>query len=79
MLAHGVWVLHEETKIPVVQLLTGTHPPAPGKRAIKAKIEPQSLEVSLQFLKNTTQNIEEFIKTIEHLRGEITAQLGPSP
>lgn len=73
-LAHGVWVKHSNSKLPVLQIVKGSYPPNPGARSIKARIEPRGLEVDLQHLRKAERVISSAVTTLHQLRRELEAQ-----
>ncbi len=80
-LAHGIWIKHDQTRLPTLQVVSGAllntaNLPQP---LAKAKIEPQSLAVELSGLRAAVRDIEQLTKFIQVLRREIEAQLPTSP
>ena len=75
--AHGIWLKHTETNLPTLQIVKGEFPPLPGHKKVKAKIEPVSMAVPHQVLKNILKGIEWSTAQINRLRREIKEQLPP--
>ena len=79
--AHGIWIKHEGTHLPTLQLVSGSllqsikwpHP------LQKAKIEPRALAVELPGLRAAVSDTEQLTKMIQALRREIEEQLSASP
>ena len=74
-IAHGVWLKHSATQKPVLQVVAGSYPPSPGKETVKARIEPQAVELDLENLKHIRTGIEAAITTMGRVKIELAKQL----
>ena len=76
-LAHGIWVRHDTTKLPVLQVTKGSYvlETAGPKTKAKAKIEPLALAVRLADLKTCRRDIEGATVTINQWKRDLGAQL----
>lgn len=74
--AHGIWVKHGNSNMPVLQDTRGSHPQnfAPNAQARKARINPKAQGVTLTNLRNWIHVIDVAVKALEHLGKEIDAQ-----
>ena len=77
-LAHGIWVKHPATKIPVLQALKGkwSHPAMPKTKRI---IVPEGMPITLEALRANTKSIEAGCIVIMRLHRSIEAQLESLP
>ena len=73
-LAHGIWLKHEGSKVPVIQEVKGKYPPSPGAKSVKARIDPRATVVPIETLRQCTKNIEHCIAQIYKLKHGITLQ-----
>ena len=74
-LAHGIWLKHGATKQPVLQIVSGSYPPTPGAQTVKARIDPQAVEIRLQSLKDITREIDNLTLLISLLKHSVGQQL----
>ena len=77
-IAHGVWMKHPSTKLPMLQITKGKWSIAamPG---IKRVVEPQGAVVTIEKLREIVRSIEGAARTVSKLETEIAAQLSASP
>jgi hypothetical protein len=78
-LAHGIWVKHEATTTPVLQVISGSFQIEPGETAVKARINPVAMETSPTELKLTIRDIARLTEAVEALKRDVEAQAGPLP
>lgn len=78
-LAHGIWLKHEGSKLPVIQEVKGKYPPAPGAKSVKARIAPRASVIPIETLIQCTRNIKHCIAQIYKLKHEITLQQTTRP
>lgn len=71
LLAHGIWIKHRGSKLPVIQKATGSYQEEPGQKRTKAKMAPKSMMVELAELKKLSKRIEIATSRIEKLREEV--------
>lgn len=77
-LAHGVWVKHSSTKIPMLQVLKGkwSHPSKPKTKRI---VDPEGIPITLKQLRDNTRAIGRAVTAILMLEAELSAQRPSSP
>lgn len=73
-LAHGVWVKHENSTVPVLQVTSGTYQDHETNSKIKARINPAAFEIGLIQLKQIAAKIEKGTKAIEGLAHAIDVE-----
>lgn len=78
-LAHGLWVDHEGTDTPVLQIVSGSYPIEPGEPAVKARISPIAMETTPEELERTVHDIRRLTEAAEFLRADLEAKGLPSP
>lgn len=78
-LAHGIWLKVKSRRLPWLQVLAGSYPPSPGAKAVKAKIDPQGVEISPTNLREIRAGIESATGMVNVLIAELEARLSPSP
>ena len=76
-LAHGVWVKHDTTNLPVIQVIKGSYLSKPGGKKTKARIDPLAAAVRLKDLKDTVRDIESATVTINRWKRDLSEQLAP--
>ena len=74
-LAHGIWIKHPAGDEPALQKVTGEYSPVEGTPKVKARIDPQALNVPLSELSKLAENIDNATTTINRLQVEIWTQL----
>jgi len=77
-LAHGVWVRHTKTAIPVLQDFSGKHPAGP-EQGQKARIHPKGTAITATNIKDWATGTTNASKLILKWRAEILRQLRASP
>lgn len=78
-LAHGLWIKHDQTEIPVLQVVSGSFPVEEGKPSAKARLTPIAMATTPADLGKTLQDIRNLTGVIERLKDEIEGQTGPLP
>lgn len=73
-LAHGSWVKHTGSSIPVLQVTSGTFPDGPGGKSFKARIRPVAFAVSLPALRSYARGINGARNAVRALAKEIVPQ-----
>ena len=73
-IAHGVWVRHPQSDLPVLQVTTGTFPEKPGGKSIKGRIQPAAFNVTLEDFRSHTRAVDFAYKTVMQLGRELNAQ-----
>lgn len=73
-IAHGVWVRHSGSDLPVLQVTAGTFPEKPGGKSIKGKIRPVALNVTLEDFRSYTRGVNFALKAVKQLGRELNAQ-----
>jgi len=73
-IAHGVWVKHEKSKLPTLQVTVGTHPKTQGEGSVKAKIEPMAFNVTLPVFRSYISGIDNAIKGVKQAAKELKPQ-----
>lgn len=75
-LVHGIWIKRPETKLPVLQVVSGDlfKKAQFPQLSDKAKIEPRALAIELPALRAMVRDTERFIQFAKALRREIEAQ-----
>jgi hypothetical protein len=79
MLAHGVWVNHPGSKLPVLQVISGSWVVEESEPKVKARLQPVSVETSTADLNRTALEIRFLSSVVESLRKNIVDQAGPLP
>lgn len=79
-LAHGIWVKHATTNLPVLQVIKGSYlPPHRGAIKVKARIDPLAAKVHLQGLKAIVHDIETTTVTINQWKRDLAEQIAEQP
>lgn len=73
-IAHGVWVKHSKSDLPVLQVTAGTHPEKPGGKSIKGRIRPAALRVTLEDFSSYTRGVDFAFKAVTQLSRELGKQ-----
>ena len=77
-IAHGIWVKHPFTKLPVLQITKGKWS-IPGMPSIKRVVKPQGVPVTIEQLREIVESLKGAAHTVSKLETEIAAQLSASP
>lgn len=77
-IAHGIWINHPSTKLPVLQYTKGKWS-IPGMPSTKRVIEPQGFPITIEKLREFVWSIEGAALTLSKFETEIAAQLSASP
>jgi len=72
--AHGVWVKHPQSDVPVLQITRGSYSEKPGGRSIKARIHPQAMKITLENFKDYTRGVDFALNAVKQLANELAAQ-----
>lgn len=73
-IAHGIWIKHPSTKLPMLQYTKGKWS-LPAMPKTKRVVEPQGVPVTIEKLREFVKSIEGAARTISKLETEIAAQL----
>ena len=75
-IAHGLWVRHGGTKAPILQVTAGSYARTPGGESVKARIDPQAINVSKEAFATYATGITNAIRGAWKLHRELEVQLG---
>jgi hypothetical protein len=73
-IAHGVWVKHEKSNLPTLQVTAGSYPSTKGGESVKARIDPVAFNVSLKVFQSYIAGIDNAIKGVKQLAKELKPQ-----
>lgn len=73
-IAHGVWVKHSRSDLPVLQVTAGKFPEKPGGKSIKGRIQPAAFNVTLENFRSYTSGVDFAFKAVKQLARELGAQ-----
>ena len=73
-IAHGVWVRHSRSDLPILQVTAGTFPEKPGGKSIKGRIRPGAVNVTLESFRSHTRGVDIAFKADKQLGRELGAQ-----
>ena len=72
--AHGIWVRHSRSDVPILQVTAGSHPDKPGGKATKGRIRPATFEVTPETFRSHARGIDVALKAVKQLGRELGAQ-----
>ena len=72
--AHGVWVSHHQTKLPVLQVTGGSYAETPGGKSVKARIQPKAERITLDNFRDYTRGIDNARRVVMQLAQELGTQ-----
>ena len=73
-IAHGVWVKHSKSDVPILQVTAGRHPEKPGGKATKGRIRPAAFEVTPENFRSHARGIDIAFKAVKQLAYELGVQ-----
>ena len=76
--AHGIWLKQPGFRVPCLQLTKGKWQPEPGKPAIRAKVNPVSVPITVGDLCSIVKSIDSVIQYIDQVTIAIRTLLEPS-
>ncbi len=73
-IAHGVWVRHTQSDLPILQVTTGTFPEKQGGKSFKGRIRPAAINVTLESFRSHTRGVDVAFKAVKQLGRELLVQ-----
>ena len=72
--AHGVWVKHPKSDLPILQVTAGSYAETPGGKSVKGRIRPLALQITLDNFRAHTRGIDFALKAVKQLARELGTQ-----
>lgn len=74
-LAHGIWLKHKATKLPVLQITRGIYQDHASNMTKKARLDPLAGEITLDFLRQLTKKVDDAAKVIDDIAVAIDTEI----
>lgn len=73
-IAHGVWVRHPQSDLPILQVTAGKFSKKPGGKSLTGRIRPAGFNVTFEDFRAYTRGVDFALKAVKQLGQELNAQ-----